>query len=180
MNKRAEERREKRRELEEMAKKQQEEKKVSSHLCFELIVRKKQVEEEEQKKAEELKAFQRAQIKQRQLEREKLEHKRLEMKKEKEFVQRSTMLASNHSALAVKRYYGFLPWRKLIQTLHENSKKAAEFNKQQMLKQSLKKWRNNVSDILLEKVLRAQKVYEKILLRQGMRAFLAVPRLPLK
>lgn len=121
-----------------------------------------------------MKALQKAQIKQRQQEREKLEQKRLDIKKEKEEAERNTVMAENHYRLALKKYYGLLPWRKLIQVKQENIEKATLFHNRSVMKQILARWRNNVSDIQLEKVLLAQKLYEKILLRQGMKAFLMV------
>ncbi|XP_039260052.2 uncharacterized protein LOC120336437 isoform X1 [Styela clava] len=159
MEERAAERLKRRKELEEIKRKREEEK------------IKKMQEEEEQKEREE------QEKKMRQIE-ERREAKRMQKKLEEEKkaaqerMRQLCKMADNHYTKTLIKNYGFVPWKKLIQSTKSKWEVAVFHHRSILMRKVLFEWKIESERAREEREQKADKLYRLILLRRGMRSWM--------
>ncbi|XP_055500402.1 coiled-coil domain-containing protein 191 [Leucoraja erinacea] len=151
------------------------------------MARRKELEEIKRKKEKDKLAHLRAKEEERQMQQEaekqallekKREEKRLQRQKETEKQLRLEKQGQMLSA-AEKHYQDFLlnkrglqPWRKVIEISKQNMKFAEAHHATSLVREYLCTWHQNVSESLSEKKLKAEKVYNGILLKRCLNSWL--------
>ena len=156
MDERAEERAKKKKEREEKRRQTEEEKLEKLKAEEEELIRK----EQEEKKAR-VAALQEKKRQEKLREQKRIEHE--------ERIRQLSSLADEHYRKSLMKYKGMLRFKKLVEMTRQNEVKAMKHWRECLKRKALKQWKENVSEIQLEKEKMADKMFQYLLIKRCFR-----------